>query len=146
MAETYPDYAKFTSDVFKAWEKGMSRWWDDVLDSPVFMEQVGKNLSRMVKTRSVVDKTIDQSLSVMHLPTRADFTRLGRVVTLLEEKLLSVEDQVLDLSDALAASRKEALQARVEAAEARVELREALARIEAMLTNDSAPRKRTKEA
>jgi hypothetical protein len=139
----FPEYSKLADAMADQWEKGMSAWWDQVLDSPAFVESMGKNLSAQVKARKQAEGVGEAWLHQMNLPSRADIARLGRISTLLEQKLLQMEDVLLELRDQLSAQQgrlelieREALQARVEAAEARLELRERLAalqqKIEAM--------------
>lgn len=134
MADPTADFKQFSDEMYQLWEQSMTTWWDQVLDSPEFLGASGKGLSQMAAARRAYEHQVDEQLTRMHLPTRADVTRLARIATLLEERLLKTEDTVLELKDTLddrneriTQLEKEVLQARVEATEARVELREALA-------------------
>lgn len=133
------DYGKVADELYDQWEKGMTTWWDQVLDNPAFLGMLGQNLTTTSQVRRAYQEAMDKGLESAHLPTRADLIRVARVVSLLEDKLLSVEDQVFALQDKLAAIEKEALKARLHAAETRLELTEHLSRIEAKLDALTAP-------
>lgn len=127
------DFQQFSDDMVKMWEQSMTTWWDQVLDSPEFLGASGKGLSAMAGARRTYEGQVDEQLTRMHLPTRGDLTRLARIATLLEERVLKMEDTVLEVRDLLEAREaridsleKQVLQARIEATEARVELRETL--------------------
>lgn len=132
MGET-DDFAGASRAIYEQWEKAMGTWWDQVLDSPQFLSGLGKNLEAQAQAKGAFSKAMDEGLSRMHLPTRGDLTRVARIATLLEEKVLSVEDLLLQMGDTLAAMQKEVVQARIEAAEARLESREQLAALQARL-------------
>lgn len=142
MAEQqdFPDFSKMSNDFYKQWEGAMTRWWDQVLDSPAFLDAMGKNASGYAKARSSYQKSMDDLAEKMHIPGKGDVVRLARICTLLEEKLLKQEDQLLLVQDRLAVLEKELVQSRIEAAEARLEQREALARIEELLSAKPATR------
>lgn len=129
-----PDPARLSGDLYRQWEKAMTGWWDQVLESPSFLGAVGQNLTANAQARSSYDKAVEETMERMNLPTRNDLVRVSKVCSLLEERLLAQEDTLLQLQDKLAASELEAVQARIEAAEARLELRDRLNAIEAMLS------------
>lgn len=132
MAET-PDFEKLSGELYRNWEKAMTSWWDQVLESPAFLGAMGQNLSAQAQARSTYEKSVDDTMEKLHLPTRKDLVRVARIATLLEDRLLGQEDQILDLKAKLVSLEREAVQARLEAAEARLELREALGGIRAEL-------------
>jgi hypothetical protein len=151
------DFKQFSDDMYKMWEQSMTTWWDQVLDSPEFLGASGKGLSAMAGARRQYEGQVDEQLSRMHLPTRGDLTRLARIATLLEERVLKMEDTVLEVKDLLEAREsridsleKQVLQARIEATEARVELRETLASLKdtlaALQPAKPAPRTRRSRA
>jgi len=129
------------ADMYKAWEKAMSQWWDTVLDSPAFAQSVSQGLGNHAKARKAYEDQVDKNLESMHLPTRADLVRVAKICGLLEDRLLALEDRLLEMEDERAASEKAQLQARIEAAEAQLELREQLASIEAKLDAALAPKR-----
>lgn len=126
-------WKKATAEWVGAWERGMAAWWDKVLDSPEVLSAMNRTLAGQVEARRNLQRTGQRWMERMNLPTRADLSRITRIATLLEERLLSLEDTLLDLGDRLAATEKEAIRARVEAAETRIELMEKLATLEARL-------------
>jgi hypothetical protein len=138
--DVFPDFSKMSNEFYKQWEGAMTRWWDQVLESPAFLDAMGKNASGYAKARSSYQKSMDELAEKMHVPGKGDVVRLARICTLLEEKLLKQEDELLVLQDKLAALEKELVQSRIEAAEARLEQRAALARIEQLLKQPTAKR------
>ncbi len=132
--DMYSEWNNMNREVYQQWEKGMTAWWDQVLDNPSFLGALGNNVSQMSKARAAYEKAVDETLNKAHLPTRADLVRVARIATLLEEKVLQVEDIVLEVQDNLGRIEKEALLARIETSEGRVDLNLRLDRIEAALT------------
>ncbi len=121
------DFNKLSSDLYRHWEKAMAGWWDQVLESPSFLGSMSNNLAATAQARATYEKSVDEQMERLHLPTRKDVVRVARIATLLEERLLAQEDLLLQLKDQLADAERAALQARIDAAEARVELRDTLA-------------------
>ena len=121
------DFTAASQQMYDQWEKAMTSWWDQVLESPAFLGAMGKNLGQQAQARARYEETVDTAMEQMHLPTRSDLVRVARIATLLEDKLLAIEDRVLEIEDKLTVVESEAVKARIEAAEARLELRESLA-------------------
>ena len=147
MAETqdfFPDFSKMSNEFYKQWETAMTRWWDQALDSPAFLDAMGKNAAGYAKGRGAYQKSMDDLAEKMHVPGKGDLVRVARICTLMEEKLLSQEDQLLALQDRINALEKEVVQSRIEAAEARLEQRERLVRIEALLSKGEPEARRRK--
>lgn len=131
------EYARWSADMLRQWEKAMGAWWDEVLESPSFLGGVNQNLAGASRARGAWTRAVDDWMEQAHLPSRSDLVRAVRIATLLEEKLLAQEDLLLELKDRLEKAEKDALEARIEAAEARLEVRERLDAILARL--DAAP-------
>jgi hypothetical protein len=131
--ETFPDFQKMSNDFYKQWEQSMTQWWDQVIDSPAFLDAMGKNAAGYAKARGNWQKSMDDMADKLHMPGKGDLVRLARICTMLEERLLRQEDHILLLQDRLETLEKEAIQARIEAAEARLEQRERLQRLEELL-------------
>ena len=129
----FPDLSQLSGDLYRQWEKSMTSWWDQVVDSPAFLGGMSKQVGQLAEARGRYEEAVDESLERLHLPTRKDVIRLARVCTLLEERLLSQEDLILGLQDRMEGLEREVLQARVEAAEARLEARERLEALSAAL-------------
>ncbi len=131
------DFSDMAQAFQQQWETALSGWWDQVLESPAFLDAMGQGLETGARARQQYERAVDDSLSAMHLPTRADLTRVARIASLLEDRLLKVEDLLLELRDDLTArlsqAEEEAVKARIEAAETRLELRERLGALEARL-------------
>lgn len=133
------DFTKLSQQFYDQWEKGMTAWWDQVLESPAFLSAMGDNLTTTARVKGAYAKAVDENLTKMHLPTRGDLVRVARIATLLEEKVLSVEDRLLEIQDQLGRIEREAVTARIDAAETRIELRERLAALEQRLASLEAP-------
>lgn len=131
------DFADMGKAFQEQWETALSGWWDQVLESPAFLDAMGQSLKTGATTRARYEQSVDDGLTKLHLPTRADLTRVARIASLLEDRLLKVEDLLLEVKDDLAvrlvAAEEEALKARIDAAETRLELRERLTALEARL-------------
>jgi hypothetical protein len=128
------DLSNLSAEMYKAWEKSMGAWWDQVLDTPEFLKAMGDGATASATARRQWEEGVDQTLTQWHLPTRGDLTRVARIASLVEDRLLQVEDQLLSLEDRLVAIEREALKARIESTEHLVALTERLAALEARLT------------
>ena len=136
------------ADVYRQWERTMSSWWDGVLETPAFLGAMGDGLKAPSRWNSATKDSVDATMAQMHLPSRSDVTRVARIASRLEDKVLALEDRLLTMEDAMKRVEKEVLAARIEAAEARVEVTEGLAKIEALLsepTRTQPTRRRTKK-
>ena len=132
-ASQVPPDGFLSDEMYRLWEQGMTSWWDQALSSSAFRSHLGENLANQRRARDQYERSVDETLSRMHLPTRSDLTRLARIATLLEERLLQQEDTLLAMKAQLSQLEKEALHARIEATEARIEAREAQADMSARL-------------
>lgn len=111
-------------DWFRQWEQSVTQWWDAVLEDPRFVKGMGDSLAGTAEVRSAWESGVDDTMHRMHLPAKSDVVRLARVASLLEDRLVALEDQVAESSARLERIEKEMLRARVDAATALVELRE----------------------
>lgn len=142
MAQANDDLSRLSGELYRHWERSMSQWWDGLLDSPAFLQQLGDGLAAHSKMRAEWEDHVDTTMTNLNLPSRRDITRLARIASLLEDRLLSMEDRLLEMDDRLQGMEREVLQARVDAAEARIELRERLEAIEKRLPAPRKPRTR----
>ncbi len=135
-------FTRLTGDLYRGWEKAMTAWWDQVLESPAFLSQLGENLAAHSAARAHYEDQVDRTMEAMHLPSRKDVVRLARIAGLLEDRILQLEDRLLRIEDRLERMERDALKARVDAAEALVAVRETLDRIEARLDKPGRTRAR----
>lgn len=125
-----PDVDGISDELYRQWQASLGQWWDTVLGSQDVLGATGQHLADTALGVAAYEDRVDQHLARLHLPTRGDLTRLARIATLLEKRLLQTEDIVLKLQDTLAARdqdlarvEREALHARIEVAELRAEIR-----------------------
>jgi hypothetical protein len=123
---------------YETWERSLAAWWDKVLDTPDVLRTANQSLAAQVEARKAMHQTGQRWMERMNLPTRADLSRLVRIATLLEEKLLGLDDRLLDVQDRVIAAEREAVRARVEAAETRLLLLERIAALEDRLREATA--------
>jgi len=127
-------FTRVTGDLYRGWEKAMTQWWDQVLESPAFLGQLGENLAAHSTARAAYEENVDRSMAAMHLPSRKDVVQLARIATLLEDRILAMEDRLLQLDDQLGRMERDGLQARVDAAEALIAVRDKLDAIDDKVT------------
>ncbi len=140
-------FSRVTGDLYRGWEKAMTQWWEQVLDSPAFLGQLGENLAAQSSARAHYEKNVDRSMAAMHLPSHKDVVHLARIATLLEDRILLMEDRLLQLEDQLGRMERDGLQARVDAAEALIAVREKLDAIDVKVTaKRRSPRKKKTES
>ncbi len=122
-----------SNQMYEQWEKGMTEWWEGMMQNPAFLGSLGDNMANMTQMRTAWDDAIDQGLERARMPTRKDMIRLASIISLLEDKLMKVEDQLLASGDQLVQMEKALLTSRIESVEMRLELNERLSRIELSL-------------
>jgi hypothetical protein len=127
------DPTRIASEMAREWEQTMSRWWNAVLGDPEAVRGMGRAVAAQARAKEQWEDGVDRSMEALHLPSRKDLIRLARIVSLLEDRLVALEDRALDQSDKLDEIYKDALKARVDAAEARLSIDDRLAAIEAKL-------------
>jgi len=123
----------FSGEMYNIWERNMTQWWDQVLNSNAVLTAMDESLSAQTSARAGYEKSVDDTLTRMHLPTRSDVIRLAKIASMLGERLLSQEDVLLEVRDQLNEMEKIAIQARIEAAETRLEMREKIAVLQARI-------------
>jgi hypothetical protein len=138
MADPKQDESRWVGAWYETWERSLAAWWDKVLDTPEVLRSANQTLAAQVEARKAVHQTGQRWMERMNLPTRADLSRLVRIATLLEEKLLGLDDRLLDVHDRVIAAEREAVRARVEAAETRLLLLERIAALEERLREGTA--------
>lgn len=127
------DLKDMSTEMYRAWETSMTKWWDAVLDDPQFIKGMGDNLSAQSRARKGYEDQVDKTMESMHLPSRKDVVRVARIASLLEDKIIGLEDALLEQTDAIGRVEAESLKARVDAAEALVTVQERLEALDAKL-------------
>jgi len=120
-------------EMYHQWEKSMATWWDGMLDDPTVVKGMGDNLAAQSRVRRGFEDQVDKTMADMHLPSRSDVVRVARIASLLEDKVLAVEDALLEQHDALQRIEKESLQGRIQQAESLVAVQDRLDTIESKL-------------
>lgn len=127
------DLKDLSTEMYRQWETSMAKWWDGVLDDPTFIKGMGDNLAAQSRVRKGFEEQVDKSMEAMHLPSRKDVVRVARIASLLEDKVLALEDALLEQHDALQRIEKESLSSRVDQAESLLSVQDRLDTIEAKL-------------
>lgn len=125
-----PDFSELAGDLYREWERAMSAWWDEVVESPAFLSAMGGNLASHTRARESYEQHVDRSLEQLHLPTRGDLVRLAKVASRLEDRLVQVEEQLAEVDRRLASLERDSLEARLNTAEALIQLQERVNRLE----------------
>ena len=126
--------------LYEQWEKNMSAWWEGMMRNPLFLGSMGRSMAMMSQVRHAWEKRVDDNLERARLPTRRDMVRMTSVLSLLEDKLLRVEDELLATRDKLVEMEKAALKARIDAAENQLALEQELVELRRMLADALAAR------
>ncbi|MEQ1569180.1 MAG: hypothetical protein ABMA64_26325 [Myxococcota bacterium] len=126
-------------DGFREWERSVAAWWNTVLDDPAFVRGMGDAMAGRSQVAQQVQEGVDRTLDAWHLPSKRDLVRVAHIASLLEDRLVGLEDTVADLTERLDRIEKEALRARIDAAEVRLMLDQRLDAIDAGLARLSAP-------
>ncbi len=71
-------------------EGQVSRVLEDLLSSPRFADAVGKTLQTALQTKGRVDRNMQTILSLLNLPSRADYKKLSTKIEALQGSLVNL--------------------------------------------------------
>jgi hypothetical protein len=130
----------------RQWEQSLAKWWDTAIEDPAFVRGVGDALAGRAQLRSSWEQGVERTLDQMHMPSKRDVVRLARIASMLEDRLVDIEEQLADMCCRLDRMEKETLRARIDSAEALIRLEERLSALHEKLDAkpDAKPPARTK--
>jgi polyhydroxyalkanoate synthesis regulator phasin len=71
-------------------EEQLNRVFDDVMSSPRFADILGKTLQQAMSTKGTVDRNMQTILSLLNLPSKADYKKLATKVEALQGSLVNL--------------------------------------------------------
>jgi hypothetical protein len=71
-------------------EEQLNRVLDDVMSSPRFADILGKTLHQAMSTKGTVDRNMQTILSLLNLPSKADYKKLATKVEALQGSLVNL--------------------------------------------------------
>jgi hypothetical protein len=80
----------FLSSMIERGEEVVNVLLDDLLSSPAARDRFGRTVGRAAEAKRSVDKNIQAVLSLLNLPSRADYQRLATKVEALQGSLVNV--------------------------------------------------------
>ncbi len=89
-------------------EEQLNRVFDDVMSSPRFADILGKTLHQAMSTKGTVDRNMQTILSLLNLPSKADYKKLATKVEALQGSLVNLNiklDRILAQREPKAAKR-----------------------------------------
>ena len=100
--------------VFDRLKKGFDKWEGraanlsgEVLRSPLALEPAGALLSALMRRKARADRTLAGVWSAVGLPNRRDQERTLRLLTVLERRVIDLEEKLDDANEALRQARAE---------------------------------------
>lgn len=90
---------------FDAWEGRAAAVSAEVLKSPRVLEPSGTVLSAVMRGKARADRTLQGLWSAIGLPNRRDQERTLRLLSVLERKVIDLEEKLEDQNDALRRQR-----------------------------------------
>ncbi len=97
------DLVAMSTRIYGEWEKGMTRAWEQVLDTPDFARASGLGLTAWARWRGAWQDQVDAAMHDLHLPALRDIQRIGSMQAQLDERSLAMEDRLLAMEDRLVA-------------------------------------------
>ncbi len=88
--------------MYEANEQVWTRAMKDVISSQGFAEAQGKMLETILAYQKVMRDLVTAQLNALNMPTRDDVSRVGELITVLEEKVDQLEDRLVDLDNRMA--------------------------------------------
>jgi hypothetical protein len=100
--------------LFEKWKKGFDAWEvraakasSKVLESPRVLEPSGALISAVMRGKARTDRALTSVWSAVGLPNRRDQERTLRLLTVLERRVIDLEEKLEDTSEALRRARDE---------------------------------------
>jgi hypothetical protein len=90
---------------FDVWEGRAAAVSAEVLKSPRVLEPSGTVLSAVMRGKARADRTLQGVWSAIGLPNRRDQERTLRLLSVLERKVIDLEEKLEDAHDALRRQR-----------------------------------------
>jgi hypothetical protein len=105
--------------LFEKWKKGFDAWEaraakvsSKVLESPVVLEPTGALLSAVMRGKARTDRVLGDVWSAVGLPNRRDQERTLRLLTVLERRVIDLEEKLEDAHEDLRRARSESARTR----------------------------------
>ncbi len=92
---------------FDAWEGRAAKWSSKVLESPAVLEPSGALLSAMMRRKARTDRMLSDVWSAVGLPNRRDQERTLRLLTVLERRVIDLEEKLEDARENERRARKD---------------------------------------
>ncbi|UJR85368.1 hypothetical protein [Sandaracinus amylolyticus] len=92
---------------FDAWEVRAADLSKKVLGSPVVLEPTGALLTAAMRTKARTDRVLGDVWSAVGLPNRRDQERTLRLLTVLERRVIDLEEKLEDAHEELRRARGE---------------------------------------
>lgn len=90
---------------FDAWEARAAKVSSQVLESPAVLEPSGALLSLVMRGKARTDRALSGMWSAIGLPNRRDQERTLRMLTVLERRVIDLEEKLEDAHDELLRAR-----------------------------------------
>lgn len=92
---------------FDKWEARAAEASSDLLQSPFVLEPSGALLSALMRSKARTDKAMQGVWSAVGLPNRRDQERTLRLLSVLERRVIDLEEKLDDANEALRQAREE---------------------------------------
>ncbi len=94
--------------LFEKWKKGFDAWENraaglsnKVLESPIALTPAGALLSALMRRKARADRALASVWSAVGLPNRRDQERTLRLLTVLERRVIDLEEKLVDAGEAV---------------------------------------------
>ncbi|MGM0607293.1 MAG: hypothetical protein ACQESP_02615 [Candidatus Muiribacteriota bacterium] len=88
-------------EMSKQWEKMLKQWFDELMQNPEFLQNMGKSMETAFTSKIIGDEIKNKMADSFSLPTREMVAKLGRQLIRQEAKINQLEDLILELKDDL---------------------------------------------
>ena len=86
-------------EMGKQWEKMMKQWFDELMNNPEFLQNVGKTMETALTSKILADDMKNNIAKSMAMPTASLVARLGTHIMRQESKIAELEEHILELKD-----------------------------------------------
>lgn len=102
MADERKKPADPFKEMFSVWEKNTSAYFEQLLRSPAFLEQMGSAMENSLALKQQLDEAARRTVETMQVATHADQQRLLREVGALHEEVAGLSQNVERLARSVA--------------------------------------------
>jgi hypothetical protein len=85
--------------MYEEWEKSISTTLEKMVKDQTFVSELAKAMAATMSGKAAYSKFVDESMSMLNLPTKAEMIQVLQKLTDIEERIVELAEKIEDVSD-----------------------------------------------